>query len=150
MLGFGRFFSGCNRARFSIWSCREIAHDNPAGPAPTIRTSQSRISRSGICFFPEVLQKLKHGPESVKSTSPCAPGNSVYFPAHLLSQRGKKMASQFKLLSKKTVLTSRVYHVRAEKWRGPTGTFTRDTVVHPGAIAVIPFDAKGRVIMIRQ
>jgi ADP-ribose pyrophosphatase len=60
------------------------------------------------------------------------------------------MASQFKLLSKKTLLTSRVYHVRAETWRGPTGTFTRDTVVHPGAIAVIPFDHKGRVIMIRQ
>jgi ADP-ribose pyrophosphatase len=60
------------------------------------------------------------------------------------------MPSQFKLLKKKTMLTSRVFFVRSEKWRGPNGDFNRDTVVHPGAVAIIPFDAKGRVIMIRQ
>src|SRR5689334_7219666 len=61
------------------------------------------------------------------------------------------MPSQFKLLKHKTVLQSRVFFVRDEKWRGPGGThFQRHTVVHPGAVAILPFDVKGRVLMIRQ
>jgi len=61
------------------------------------------------------------------------------------------MPSQFKLLSKKTLLQSRVFFVREEKWRGPQNSrFNRHTVVHPGAVAILPFDAKGRVLMIRQ
>src|SRR5206468_5168327 len=48
-------------------------------------------------------------------------------------------------------LQSRVFYVRDEKWRGPGGiSFQRHTVVHPGAVAILPLDAKGRVLMIRQ
>jgi ADP-ribose pyrophosphatase len=61
------------------------------------------------------------------------------------------MPSEFKLLHHKTVLQSRVFYVRDEKWRGPNNSrFQRHTVVHPGAVAILPFDAKGRVLMIRQ
>jgi ADP-ribose pyrophosphatase len=61
------------------------------------------------------------------------------------------MPSQFKLLNHKKVLQSRVFYVRDEKWRGPNDSrFQRHTVVHPGAVAILPFDAKGRVLMIRQ
>lgn len=58
--------------------------------------------------------------------------------------------SEFKMLKQKAVLHSRVFYVSQQEWRGPNGRFKRDTVVHPGAVAILPFDNKGRVIMIRQ
>ena len=61
------------------------------------------------------------------------------------------MASQFKLLSTKTVLKSRVFEVHDEKWRAPDGrTFQRHTIVHPGAVAILPYDARGNLLLIRQ
>ena len=61
------------------------------------------------------------------------------------------MPRPFKLLKHKNILQSRVFYVREEKWRGPGGSrFQRHTVVHPGAVAILPFDASGRVLMIRQ
>jgi ADP-ribose pyrophosphatase len=60
-------------------------------------------------------------------------------------------SKQFKLLQANEMLRSRVFFVRKERWQGPDGsTFERDTVVHPGAVAIVPFDAKGRVLLIRQ
>lgn len=57
----------------------------------------------------------------------------------------------FKLLRRKKVLTARVFALEEERWRGPRGTtFDRTTIVHPGAVAILPFDARGRVLMIRQ
>jgi len=57
----------------------------------------------------------------------------------------------FKLLSNKVVLKSRVFSVASQKWRGPEkSTFHRDVVIHPGAVAILPINAKGEVIMIRQ
>jgi ADP-ribose pyrophosphatase len=38
----------------------------------------------------------------------------------------------------------------ARSYGGPKGEFKRDTIVHPGAVAVLPFDAKGNVILIKQ
>jgi len=61
------------------------------------------------------------------------------------------MAGRFKLIAKKNVLTSRVFTVRDETWRAPDGaTFSRQTLVHPGAVAILPIDSQGRVLMIRQ
>jgi ADP-ribose pyrophosphatase len=61
------------------------------------------------------------------------------------------MASKFKILQSRETLRSRVFFVRKEHWQAPDGsTFERDTIVHPGAVAIIPFDAKGRVLLVRQ
>jgi ADP-ribose pyrophosphatase len=60
------------------------------------------------------------------------------------------MSSQFKRLKSKAVLNSRVFEVREELWQMPVGKRTRHTVVHPGAVAILPFDSKGRMLMIRQ
>jgi len=61
------------------------------------------------------------------------------------------MPGRFKLLKKKTVLTSRVFTVRDEEWQAPDGSrFKRHSILHPGAVAILPIDAKGRVLMIRQ
>lgn len=60
------------------------------------------------------------------------------------------MASQFKLLDHHTVLQSRVFSVRHERWAAPGGAMERDTVVHPGAVAIAPMDARGRLLLIRQ
>lgn len=61
------------------------------------------------------------------------------------------MATGFKLVRKEVLLRSRVFSIRHETWRGPGGrVFERDTVAHPGAVAVLPFDARGRVLMLRQ
>jgi len=61
------------------------------------------------------------------------------------------MATGFKLVGKKTLLRSRVFSIRHEQWRGPDGrVFERDTIVHPGAVAILPFDAQERVLVLRQ
>lgn len=61
------------------------------------------------------------------------------------------MRRDFRLVSSKTVRTNRVYRVDDETWRGPDGkTFRRDTIVHPGAVAVLPVTAKGTFLFIRQ
>lgn len=61
------------------------------------------------------------------------------------------MPAPFKLLSEKKIIQSRVFAVFEQEWRGPNAsTFTRQTVKHPGAVAIVPFDAKGRVLLIRQ
>ena len=63
----------------------------------------------------------------------------------------KRSHSQFKLLSQKSILKSRVYEVKLETWRGPENTrFERHTIIHPGAVAILPFDANGDILMIRQ
>jgi ADP-ribose pyrophosphatase len=60
-------------------------------------------------------------------------------------------AKAFKLVHQKSVLRSRVFEVRAQKWRAPDGsTFERHTIVHPGAVAILPLDERGRVVMLRQ
>ena len=57
----------------------------------------------------------------------------------------------FILQSEKKVLQSRVFSVHDEKWTDPDGKgFQRHTVRHPGAVAVLPFDAHGNVLLIRQ
>jgi ADP-ribose pyrophosphatase len=61
------------------------------------------------------------------------------------------MAGAFKLIKSTRVLKARVFEIHDELWRGPGGkTFQRHTLVHPGAVAILPFDARGNVLLIRQ
>jgi ADP-ribose pyrophosphatase len=57
----------------------------------------------------------------------------------------------FRLLKSRTVRTNRVYRLDEETWRAPDGsTFSRDTIVHPGAVAILPVTSKGTYLLIRQ
>jgi len=59
--------------------------------------------------------------------------------------------ARFKRLKAKIRLRSRVFDVRRERWRAPDGSeFVRDCVVHPGAVAILPFDRNGNLLLIRQ
>jgi ADP-ribose pyrophosphatase len=59
--------------------------------------------------------------------------------------------NEFKLLKEKSILRSRVFDVRLQRWRGPENSrFERHTIFHPGAVAILPFDEDGNVLMIRQ
>ncbi len=61
------------------------------------------------------------------------------------------MAGKFKLSKNKNVLQSRIFTVQEEQWTAPDGiTFQRHTIYHPGAVAVIPFDADGNVLLVNQ
>jgi ADP-ribose pyrophosphatase len=61
------------------------------------------------------------------------------------------MPREFSIVKQKVTLRSRIFHVRHEHWRGPGARrFERDTIIHPGAVAILPFDARGRVLMLRQ
>ena len=63
----------------------------------------------------------------------------------------KKINSDFKLLKQKILLRSRVFFIRQELWRAPDGgSFLRDCVVHPGAVAILPMDPRGQILLIRQ
>jgi len=57
----------------------------------------------------------------------------------------------FRRLKQRTILKARVFSIRQESWRGPDGnSFERQTVVHPGAVAIVPVDRQGRILLIKQ
>ena len=61
------------------------------------------------------------------------------------------MPSRAKILSSKILLRSRVFDVRRDKIIEPDGLrSTRDIVVHPGSVVVLPVFDDGRILLIRQ
>jgi ADP-ribose pyrophosphatase len=63
----------------------------------------------------------------------------------------RRAVGGFKLLSEKEVLRSRVFRVMEQHWSLPGDPqHQRHTVAHSGAVAILPFDADGNVMMIRQ
>ena len=61
------------------------------------------------------------------------------------------MPGRAKILSSKILLHSRVFDVRRDKIIEPDGLrSTRDIVVHPGSVVVLPVFDDGRMLLIRQ
>jgi len=57
----------------------------------------------------------------------------------------------FKLLKRTKLIKGPIFNVDREWWRGPDGRkFERHTLVHPGAVAILPRDKQGRYLLIRQ
>lgn len=57
----------------------------------------------------------------------------------------------FKLLDSRQVFSGRVFNLTKETWRGPNEkTFERQTIVHPGAVGMVPFKSARKLILIRQ
>jgi ADP-ribose pyrophosphatase len=55
------------------------------------------------------------------------------------------------LIEKKTVFTGKVLTMRYDRVRLPNGhEATREVVEHPGAVAVVPVTAEGKVVLVRQ
>jgi len=56
-----------------------------------------------------------------------------------------------RVLSSKTLFTSRTFSVRRERIIEPGGLrTTRDIVVHPGSVVVLPLLPDGRILLVRQ
>ncbi|MBI4236238.1 MAG: NUDIX hydrolase [Chloroflexi bacterium] len=54
-------------------------------------------------------------------------------------------------LSTRYVYRGHVFNVRVDEAEGPTGRRTpRDVVEHPGAVVLVPVNAQGNVILVRQ
>ncbi len=65
----------------------------------------------------------------------------------------KKKQDKFyeKTLSKKTIFRGRVFDLVRQVVRLPDNRkSTRDLIIHPGAVAMIPVDARGNILMVRQ
>lgn len=63
----------------------------------------------------------------------------------------KKKSFYEKTLSEKTIFQGRIFKMVRQTVRLPDQRIsTRDLVVHPGAVAMIPIDAKGNILMVRQ
>ncbi|MDE3065629.1 MAG: NUDIX hydrolase [Acidobacteriota bacterium] len=60
------------------------------------------------------------------------------------------MSDPFRVVATENLLHSHVFDVETRTVSGPAGSFRRDVVVHPGAVAVLARDADGRVGLIRQ
>lgn len=59
--------------------------------------------------------------------------------------------AEFALVKERYVLRSRVFAIRQECWTRSNGaSHQRHTIVHPGAVAILPFDQRGRLMLIRQ
>ncbi len=62
-----------------------------------------------------------------------------------------KKTSAAKVLSSEVVLHTRVFDVQREKVIEPSGLeATRDIIVHPGSVVVLPVLPDGRIVLIRQ
>jgi len=62
-----------------------------------------------------------------------------------------KKTSTAKVLSSELVLHTRVFDVQREKVIEPSGLeATRDIIVHPGSVVVLPVLPDGRIVLIRQ
>jgi ADP-ribose pyrophosphatase len=62
-----------------------------------------------------------------------------------------KKISTAKVLSSEAVFHSRVFDVQREKVAEPNGVkATRDIIVHPGSVVVLPVFSDGRILLIRQ
>src|SRR5271154_6839290 len=62
-----------------------------------------------------------------------------------------KKKSVAKVLSSESVLHTRVFDVRREEVIEPSGVeATRDIIVHPGSVVVLPVLADGGIVLIRQ
>jgi 8-oxo-dGDP phosphatase len=60
-------------------------------------------------------------------------------------------AEKWPVISSAELFRGRLVAVRADKVRTPDNHLAeREVVLHPGAVAVLPLDAAGRVLMIRQ
>lgn len=57
-----------------------------------------------------------------------------------------------RVLSSETVYRGRIWDVRSDAFElaDGTGTLHRDYIDHPGAVAVLPMDGNGRILMLRQ
>jgi ADP-ribose pyrophosphatase len=56
-----------------------------------------------------------------------------------------------KILSSKLIYKGRVFELRSERVREPSGiTVRRDVVKHPGSVVVLPVPDDGRIVLIRQ
>ena len=57
-----------------------------------------------------------------------------------------------RVLSSDTVYTGRIWDVRSDAFElaDGTGVLQRDYIEHPGAVAILPMDSDGRVLMLRQ
>lgn len=61
------------------------------------------------------------------------------------------MSRKFRLLRERPRLAARPFDVVAERWQAPDGReFERQIVRHPGAVAILPFVTKDRVLLVRQ
>ncbi len=57
----------------------------------------------------------------------------------------------FKLLNSKTIFTGRVFTIRRDRLRTPSGSETTfDIVEHHGSVVILPVDKKGRLLFVRQ
>lgn len=55
------------------------------------------------------------------------------------------------VVSSSTAWTGHIVGIRLDEVRGPDGaTFTREVVVHPGAVAIVAVDAADRVVVVHQ
>ncbi|HXX21466.1 MAG TPA: NUDIX hydrolase [Candidatus Acidoferrum sp.] len=65
--------------------------------------------------------------------------------------RRAKAARQAKVLSSKTLFQGRVFSLKREQVAEPSGLMaTREFVVHPGSVVVLPVLPDGRLVLIRQ
>jgi ADP-ribose pyrophosphatase len=65
--------------------------------------------------------------------------------------KAKPQARRAQVFSSKLIYKGRVFEIRSERLREPSGIeVTREVVVHPGSVVVLPALADGRIVLIRQ
>ena len=72
--------------------------------------------------------------------------------AHGSSTHVEDALSPRRVLASETVYTGRIWNVRSDAFElsEGSGTLHRDYIDHPGAVAILPMDDEGRVLLLRQ
>ena len=61
------------------------------------------------------------------------------------------MTGGFRRLDERVVHSGHIFDLVTARFTSPEGeVFERDIVRHPGAVSVVPVDAEGRIVMVRQ
>jgi ADP-ribose pyrophosphatase len=75
----------------------------------------------------------------------------MFVEAEMTGETVAKKTDTAKVLSSEALLHTRVFDVQREKVIEPTGLeASRDIVVHPGSVVVLPVLPDGRIVLIRQ
>jgi ADP-ribose pyrophosphatase len=75
----------------------------------------------------------------------------MFVEAEMTGETVAKKTDTAKVLSSEALLHTRVFDVQREKVIEPTGLeASRDIIVHPGSVVVLPVLPDGRIVLIRQ
>src|SRR5271170_4334004 len=124
----------------------------PALPVLRMNRPVGRFTSSAPTRAVEMATWIAGGLQTAGTKmSPAAWWVSIFIEGGVRGANVAKKKDAAKVLSSEAVLHTRVFDVQRERVIDPSGVAaTRDIIVHPGSVVVLPVLADGGIVLIRQ